>query len=322
VEPEPEGAASFVCSLSLISMHLLWNNHFELAEECSLRMEQLGRPLMEHDPWVMAWIEMARAVRTDLQRNAWATLLHYQRAEASFAEAGDRHCTSVARVFQGLCLLRLGAHTEGQALLEALLASGEATPVVVVDARLFLAMAKTERGAHEEALGEATELAAVMSAAQARGGESGLLFLVAKIQLRRGDLEAAERQALTAIEAFSARPRERALALAMLADVRLAQRRPAEALAAVEQAIAAQEAIPPAYHGGAYLPLLHAEALDAMGDHEGACKRIAAARLDLLARADAIGEPALRRSFLENVPENARTLARARQWLAEQGARA
>jgi eukaryotic-like serine/threonine-protein kinase len=104
----------------------------------------------------------------------------------------------------------------------------------------------------------------------------------------------------------------------MLADIRLAQRRPAEALAAVEQALAALESIPPAYRAGAYLPLLHAEALEATGDHEGAREVIERARNELLARADTIDDPAYRRSFLENVPENARTLARARQWLSEE----
>jgi hypothetical protein len=88
----------------------------------------------------------------------------------------------------------------------------------------------------------------------------------------------------------------------------------------VEQAIVALQSIPPAYRAGAYLPLIHAGALEATGDHEGARAVIAAARLDLLARADAIGDPAYRRSFLENVPENARTLSRARQWLGEQAA--
>jgi len=32
-------------------------------------------------------------------------------------------------------------------------------------------------------------------------------------------------------------------------------------------------------------------------------------------RAHAIGDPAMRRGFLEDLPENARTLALARQWL-------
>jgi eukaryotic-like serine/threonine-protein kinase len=322
VEPEPEGAASFVCSLALISVHLLIKDQFELAERCALRMEQLGRPLMGQDPWARAWIEFARATRTRPQGNAWAALTHYQRAEASFAEAGDHRWMSIARVYQALCLILLGAQAEGQAFLEEILQSGEATPVLVVDARLFVAMAKADRGAHDEALGEAAPLAALMPARRDLEGDMNLLLLIAKIQLRRGDLEAAEREVMAAIEVYAGRPRDHAFALTTLADLRLAQGRPAEALASVEQAIAAQGAVPLAYRAGAYLLLLYAEALEATGDHAGARAAIARARTDLLGRADQIDDPAYRKTFLENVPANARTLLRARQWLGEEAASA
>jgi eukaryotic-like serine/threonine-protein kinase len=318
VEPEPDGAAFFVCSLALISIHLLWQNQFEFAEDCVLRMEPLGRPLMGQDAWVRGWIDVARAVRARFQADTWAALKHYQRAEASFAEAGDQRWLSLARVAQGWCLILLGAHAEGQERFEALLGSGEATLIAIRSTRLWLAMAKAVRGAYDEALSEATALAALMPAVQDIAGEVSPLLLVAKIQLHRGDLEVAERGVLTAIDAFSERSRLRPRALTLLADIQLAQRRPAEALNAVEQAIAAQEAVPPAYRAGAYLPLMHAEALFATGDHAGARAAIARARTDLLGRADQIDDPAYRRSFLENVPENARTLARARQWLGEE----
>jgi len=44
---------------------------------------------------------------------------------------------------------------------------------------------------------------------------------------------------------------------------------------------------------------------------------ITVARDKLLKNADKIGDPAYRKSFLENVPENARTLALARAWVGE-----
>jgi eukaryotic-like serine/threonine-protein kinase len=322
VEPEPEAAPFFVYSLSLVSWYLRAQNQFELADDCALRMEQIGRPLMGQDPWVWAWIEAARAARAGSQGNAWAALTHHQRAEASFTEAGDKRNISLVRVFQGLYLILLGAYAEGQGLLEALLGNSEATPFVVAHARVCLIMVKAARGALDEALGEVTTLAAILRPGQDPGGEVSLRLLFADLKLRRGDLEAAEREALTAIDVFGGRPRDRALALATLADIRLAQRRPAEALAAVEQALAALAAVPPAYRAGAYLPLVHAEALFATGDDEGARAAIAAARVELLARADQVDDPAYRKTFLENVPENARTLARARQWLGEEVANA
>jgi hypothetical protein len=68
---------------------------------------------------------------------------------------------------------------------------------------------------------------------------------------------------------------------------------------------------------GAFVRLAHAEALHATGAHDAARHAIAEARDRLLRIADRIAGPAYRKSFLENVPENARTLALARAWLAD-----
>jgi hypothetical protein len=60
--------------------------------------------------------------------------------------------------------------------------------------------------------------------------------------------------------------------------------------------------------------LTHAEALDAARRHEEARAAIAAARARLHVNAKRIGDPARRRSFLDRVPENARTLELATRW--------
>lgn len=70
------------------------------------------------------------------------------------------------------------------------------------------------------------------------------------------------------------------------------------------------------YRAG-YARLVHALALEATGDHAGACQALSAARDRLVSQAAKIGDPAMRRGFLEDLPENARTLALARQWLGE-----
>jgi hypothetical protein len=65
----------------------------------------------------------------------------------------------------------------------------------------------------------------------------------------------------------------------------------------------------------AFVRLVHAQALDARGERGEAARVIAAARDRLLQRAANIDDAPLRRSFLENVPENARTLELAARWL-------
>ena len=68
---------------------------------------------------------------------------------------------------------------------------------------------------------------------------------------------------------------------------------------------------------GAFVRLAHAEALHATGAHDAAQHAIAEARERLLAIAGRILDPTYQQSFLEQVPENARTLALARAWLGE-----
>jgi hypothetical protein len=68
--------------------------------------------------------------------------------------------------------------------------------------------------------------------------------------------------------------------------------------------------------GDVLVRLAHAEALNAAGQVEAARSRIAVARDAVLAQASRIRDPGRRASFLENVPENARTLELAGAWLA------
>ena len=66
--------------------------------------------------------------------------------------------------------------------------------------------------------------------------------------------------------------------------------------------------------GEARIRLVWAEALRAAGQLDEAHQAIVAAKQRLEERAARIGSPALRASYLENVPENARTLALAAAW--------
>src|SRR5262249_28237721 len=133
------------------------------------------------------------------------------------------------------------------------------------------------------------------------------------ILMQMGDLRAAEVTAQQAIEASAATPR-RCFALAVLGRARLLQGRPDEAREAAEEAARLLE------QGGveeseALIRLVLAEAIHATGDIEAAHVALAAGKRRLLDRAAKIEDPAVRRRFLENVPEHARTIALAEEWL-------
>jgi tetratricopeptide (TPR) repeat protein len=175
------------------------------------------------------------------------------------------------------------------------------------------------------ALDEAHELARTLrDHAHAHRGameEGRARWVLAEVLRRRGDLDEAEREIGPALEMLT--PYEQPGALATLAAIRLAQGRAADALAAAEDAAARCTAMGGAgMFRGAFVRLTRAEALHATGAHDAARHAIATARARLLAIADRIPDPAYRQSFLDAVPENARTFALARAWLGEVAPRA
>ena len=96
--------------------------------------------------------------------------------------------------------------------------------------------------------------------------------------------------------------------------MKLAKGDVSEAAAAAREAMELLEELGGIDEGESLVRLVHAEALSASGDFAGARRMIATARERLLERAAKISDPAWRASFLERVPENARTMALARAW--------
>jgi ATP/maltotriose-dependent transcriptional regulator MalT len=143
-------------------------------------------------------------------------------------------------------------------------------------------------------------------------------WALAEVLRRERDLEGAEREIQVALGIVMAVvPQDSPAILSTLCCIRLAQGRVAEALATAEDAVARYNAMRSCgFFRIAFVRLAHAEALEAAGDHARACAAIRAARDRLLAIAGRILDPGYRKSFLEDVPENARTLALASTWLA------
>ena len=140
--------------------------------------------------------------------------------------------------------------------------------------------------------------------------------MLAEVLRRMGDLDGAERELQIALGL--AVPLEHPGVLGTLSALRLAQGRAPEALAAAEEAISRCTIMGGCgMFRGAFVRLALAEALHATGARDAACRAIAEARTHLFATAGRIPDPARKQSFLEIVPENARTLALARAWLGD-----
>jgi eukaryotic-like serine/threonine-protein kinase len=174
-----------------------------------------------------------------------------------------------------------------------------------------------DRGAMVDARLEATKMIEAGRARQNPLQEGRARAALADLLCRCGDLGPAEDQAHAALPLLSTLPLDHLAATATLAAIRLARGGIGEALTAAEQVLSRYETLRAFGFKGAFARLIRAEALRAAGSAERARAAITDARDRLLANAAKIGDPAYQKTFLENGPENARTLALARAWLGE-----
>jgi hypothetical protein len=219
------------------------------------------------------------------------------------------------QLFRGLNLWYLGAHGSAERILAEIAAADETMGPVSSLRRFHLAWLRADRGALEDARRLATQLSEHGRAHRFPLEEGRGRWVLAEVLRRMADFAAAEREIGAALA--MAVPLELPGVLATVSALRLAQGRTTEALRAAEGAVARCTTMGGCgMFRGAFVRLVHAEALHAAGAHDAARCAIAEARARLFRIADRITDPAARRGFLDNVPENARTLALARAWLA------
>jgi hypothetical protein len=134
---------------------------------------------------------------------------------------------------------------------------------------------------------------------------------LSEIHALGGDFAAAEAEARAALRIHEA-PELRVLPLAALARALLLSGRAAEALATAREAMAFVERLGAVEEGEAKARLVLCESLAAAGDLPAARDAAVAARDALLSQAAKIAGEDDRRAFLEDVPENARTIELSR----------
>ncbi len=294
-------------ALARAANQLLLAGHLDLADALLQRVDSA----LAHEPLVTARLYQARALWAMFRGDAGECLRLMEVAAIAFEHAGDLRnaCTQQGNV--GFAHLEIGQYAEAERELGAALASAErqqlANITLVIKHNLGLALA------HLGQLEEARRVEADAAAAFAEQGDKRMegaarTYLSAILTLA-GDLDAAEREARAAAELVAAAPPTRAFAIGTLARVRLRQGAADDALALASEAMALLEALGGVEGTESLIPLVHAEALAAVGRVEESRLALEAARARLLARADKIKDPGRRASFLERVPENARTMS-------------
>jgi eukaryotic-like serine/threonine-protein kinase len=269
------------------------------------------------DPTIAADQHGALGWKALVEGDPEGSLEHFKAAEESFGVAGDRRNVLMMQVSAALTRTLLGEYDVAEAAIRSALIPAErmGLNVVTLTGKLRLGRVLLQRGALDEARALEEEMIAVFVAGDSRWSESEARSCLAEILLGMGDLEGAAREA-----ELSARMSEKMLplrcsTLSVLAGVWLARGYPAEALSAAEEASEVLGRLGTLHDGEAKVRLMLAEARFATGAIEQGRRALAEARERLLARAARLRSEALRKSFLERVPENARTLALAKEWL-------
>ncbi|WP_433930022.1 serine/threonine-protein kinase PknK [Sorangium cellulosum] len=279
-------------------------------------------PLAGGAPLLAAHLEHARGMRS-MYRGDLADAYEAFSAAAGHRETiGDWRRALRERSNAALALMELGEDAEAEALLRGALSLADRVEIELVGdyARAYLRQnlgrVLRQRGDLAEARALAERALAELGGRGAPAREGGIRQSLAETLAAAGDLERALGELSAALDLLRDFQPLRMEVLGAQADVLLRAGRVAEALAAArEGARLLQAECGGMGEGESRLRLVLVLALDAAGEAEEARAALGAAVRSLLARAARIRDPRLRRSFLERVPENARTLALARERL-------
>ncbi|UQA63042.1 serine/threonine-protein kinase PknK [Polyangium aurulentum] len=314
-DPAPDARDAFAWALSMVTDILLLGGAIHLVPQGRAKLEAIAR---EGGAGSVAacWLDRVDAAwARSVDGDRHAALRIGLRAITFLERAGELHHTPFLRALATLDFIQLGAPERGEELLAA--SKAETWPLtsfgglLVAQCRARLLM---RSGRYDEACALLTTVIDDGGPTVPRVMRAQCRLLRAFIELERGDLDGAERDALASLENMPV-PAYRLDALTALAGIRLRAGRAAEAVAFAEEAFALARQSGITHEMRSLLLVTHARALAATGDTDRAREAIAAARDELLGLAAKIDDPELRTSFLENVPANAEALSLAAQWL-------
>ncbi|WP_437915392.1 protein kinase [Sorangium sp. So ce302] len=302
-----------------IVFSLLWDGRTALAERIVRRLEHVIAPAVEGDLHAALWIELTRGFwRCHAARDLWGALQANLAAARRAESLGSGLFVAWAWMLVAIDYTRLGDMAAADGCLDRVLATEGLLDYVFTTSVTCRIVSLLERRRLTEAVEMSSSLLQHMLA---RGHRSRSVIprqLLAEGRLLLGDLAQAEEELCAAGDPAVMAPFAGAVHLSLFAEIRLRQGRTEEACAMAGEALALQRQAGTVFlMRQEVIPALYAEALHAKGDAEAARAVLREERAALLARAARIEEPALRRSFLENVSANARTLTLARALLGE-----
>ncbi|WNG45682.1 protein kinase [Archangium minus] len=314
--PEPAALSAYVEAVALLALPMSWFGEREKMERLLGRLLEVGAGVMEHDALTRGWVAFAKSYFLHLtEPHPWQAFQVSEQGMKDFREIGSERNALLLQCYSGLALASLGDVPTAVEGMRAALRTARHTEQHTAEAfilhYLALVLASSQeptkwdeaRPLLQEYMGEDP---------QSFRWSSGLAML-AKLDAAGGALPEAEARARKACALLAPFLIYLLLARAILSSILLARGNAAEAREVAELGVRELERTG---NMGAYavsLRLALAEACFALGDEAAGEAALREALGCMHARAHDIPEPLARERFLHQVPENARTLALARQ---------
>jgi tetratricopeptide (TPR) repeat protein/tRNA A-37 threonylcarbamoyl transferase component Bud32 len=319
-EAEPGAEGAHLSCLVPAAVHFIYAGHLGEAARVSARVDRIvaevrdrGRDL---EPVVIARLHQLGAIRAQQAGDLETALAEQQAAFAAFQRAGDARNACLTLSNLAFVHAELGNLGDAEGALRRAFESAERMGLSTVAPLCLHNLGHVLASLGQ--LDEAREIEArAVGAFQVQGDprlEAASRIHLSRIHALRGDFPAAEAEARFVAEAPAAPAPLRAGALAALSQALLAQDQIAEAVAAAEQAAALIAPLGTIEDFDALVRIAVADALEAAGRREEAKAAIAVALKRLIARADALRDPALRQRFLHAVPDNRRCVELGLRW--------
>ncbi len=305
------GEAARVVAAFRIATWLLRTGQTERSESVGATVAEAALRLAG-DPMVRAWGAVLRGEVCSHRGDPGASLEHLQIATEAFAEAGEARSACVQRQNLANQYIQLGAYKEAGEILGDVLRAAQAMKLDMASVmKANQAVVLVRMGEVEEAARMAREAVAELARAGNRRAEAFTRVYLAGILSFQKDFVAAEEEARAAIAVASSAPEARAYAFATLGALLLRQKRGDEAREVATRAMEILQSLGGVSEGEALIRLVYSVSLRMCRQMPEADAALADAVARLMERADRISDPRWRQSFLENIAENASTLARA-----------
>lgn len=316
---EVDDASSHFVTCCRLVVFLVRLGSADLAHKVLLDAQRIAHKHGARGPFIDAWSDVAHAELAVHEGDIPAYLRFIESAVDNFTTASDVRNACLQRANVGNAYMLLGAYDRAVLLFRGSLAL--AAPMQLD----FVAAAKANLGislAHLDQLDEALRvesesLEQCMRQGNRRFGGVCRIYLATIHTLRREKDKALE-MAYLAVTASEGIPPVHAYAQATLANVLLMHNKPVDALVHSAKAMRLLKEMEGIEEGESLIRLTHA--LSLRGTHQEHREKegrsvVAEARRRVMERASRIRDPRWRASFLENVPDNARVIEIANQWV-------